>query len=215
MQLRPFSRRESDPCVTTHAAACSSLHEFAESLGNTVDAKDADTYNHSQEVAEVAQLLAYAMGMTAEEVEKVHIAGHLHDIGKIGIPDSVLKKEGRLNDAEWLWMRRHPEIGAKILSPVKAFNGEGGITDIILCHHERYDGGGYPQGLKGDAIPRGARIIAVADTLSALLQNRPYRKGTGFDAAIAEIVRCSGSQFDPLVVAALGKVRGEIRTISG
>lgn len=213
MQLSRLTMRGEGPCLDTLAAGCSSLHEFAEALGNAVDARDAATYNHSQEVAEIAQMLACAMGLSREEVMAIHVAGHLHDIGKIGIPDSVLKKKGSLNDLEWLWMRRHPEIGSRILAPVKAFGGEGGVTHIMLCHHERYDGGGYPQGLKGDGIPVGARIIAVADTLSALLQERPYRKGTSFGAALAEIERCAGSQFDPIVVSVLETVRERIGLI--
>lgn len=183
------------------------LHQFAESLGNTVDARDSQTYNHSCEVAEVSYLLARAMGLTSAQAEAVHIAGHLHDIGKIGIPDSVLKKEGPLDADDWRWIKTHPEIGAKIVEPVQAFSGAGGIAEIINSHHERYDGSGYPNCLMGDEIPLGARIIAVADTLSALLQDRPYRRGTSFEAAVGEIIRCSATQFDPAVVKALREIQ--------
>jgi putative nucleotidyltransferase with HDIG domain len=186
---------------------CDFLHQLAESMGNAVDVRDAVTYNHSLQVAEVASLLARALGLPPTQAETIHIAGHLHDIGKIGIPDAVLKKEGPLTDDDWLWIRKHPETGARITGPVQAFNGVGGITEIILCHHERYDGKGYPCSLRGNSIPKGARIIAVADTLSALLQDRPYRKGTGFEEAMEEIVSCSWSQFDPAVVRALKKNR--------
>jgi len=186
---------------------CEYLHQFAESLGNTVDARDSLTYDHSRDVAEVSYFLALAMGLTRAQAEAVHVAGHLHDIGKIGIPDSVLKKGGPLNDDDRRWIRKHPEIGAKIVEPVLAFSGSGGIAEIIRSHHERYDGTGYPNGLKGGAIPIGARIIAVADALSALLQDRPYRRGNSFGTAMAEIIRCSGTQFDPRVVAAIREVR--------
>lgn len=182
------------------------LHQFAESLGHAVDARDSDTFNHSVEVADVARLLAEALGLSPSQAGTVHLAGHLHDIGKIGVPDSILRKPGGLSAEEWGRMKRHPEIGAGILRPIEAFAEKGGIADMVLYHHERFDGTGYPHGLKGCRIPLGARIIAVADALSALLQNRPYRKGSGFAAALAEIGRCSGSQFDPAVVEALGRI---------
>lgn len=184
-------------------AGFGSLHQFAESLGNTVDAKDPLTFNHSQEVALISQALAQAMGIPEGEAVLIHLAGHLHDIGKIGVPDAILKKEGRLSGEEWSWVRKHPEIGARIVRPVTAFTARGGLGDIILHHHEAFDGTGYPCGLGGEDIPLGARIIAVADTLSALLQDRPYRQGTDLERATAEIRRCAGSQFDPAVVEAL------------
>lgn len=183
--------------------AAEQLHQFAESLGNAVDARDTDTFNHSWEVAELARMIAEAMGLSPMQVETVHLAAHLHDIGKIGIPDVILKKQGRLSEEEWDLMRRHPEIGALIIRPVEAFASAGGVADMVLFHHERFDGKGYPQGVAGDEIPLGARIIAVADTLSAMLQNRPYRAGTTLAAALTEVERCSGSQFDPAVVTAL------------
>lgn len=201
------SDEQAGPC----SLGCPSLHQFAESLGKAVDARDPQLHNHSRDVAEVGRVLALGLGLSAEEAELVHIAGHLHDIGKIGIPDSVLKKQGPLSEEEWHWMKSHPEIGAEIVRPVPAFNVAGGIADIILDHHERFSGGGYPRGLVGEAIPLGARIVAVADTLSALLRNRPYRLGCSFDEALAEIRRCSGTQFDPMVVRTLEKRRKEVR----
>jgi HD-GYP domain-containing protein (c-di-GMP phosphodiesterase class II) len=180
-----------------------SIHQFAESLGNAVDAKDPLTFNHSQEVAVFSQELARAMGLAESMVAHIHVAGHLHDIGKIGIPDAILRKKGRLSREEWGWVRKHPEIGARIVRPVSAFAAVGGVEGMILHHHEAYDGSGYPLGLRGEEIPVGARIIAVADTLSALMQDRPYRLGTDLERALAEIRRCAGSQFDPAVVEAL------------
>lgn len=185
------------------------LHQFAEALGNAVDARDATTFHHSEEVAVVSQLLAGALGQSPDQAAMVHLAGHLHDLGKIGVPDLALKKQGPLNDEERVWMRRHPEIGAAIVRPVEAF-GRHGVADMILCHHERFDGKGYPSGLIGADIPLGARIIAVADTLSALLQDRPYRRKTSFAAAWTEIWRCSGTQFDPMVVLALESVSDQV-----
>jgi putative nucleotidyltransferase with HDIG domain len=186
------------------------LHQFAESLGNAVDARDSDTFNHSWEVAEFSRQIAEALGLPERQVETVHLAGHLHDIGKIGIPDSILRKQGALSSEEWLLMKRHPDIGAEIIRPIEAFASRGGVTDMVHFHHERFDGTGYPRGLKGYLIPLGARIIAVADTLSALLQNRPYRSGTTFDAALAEIRRCAGTHFDPEIVLALETIAGQV-----
>lgn len=193
--------------MTACFATCSPLHQLAEALGNAVDARDPLLYRHSRDVAEVACLLACAMGRAPEEIDIIHIAGHLHDIGKLGVPDAVLNKQGALDEEEWRWVRRHPEIGAEIVRPVPGLNRPGGVADIILHHHERFDGKGYPRGLAAGAIPPGARIVAVADTLSALLRNRSYRSGCSFADACAEIRRCSGSQFDPAVVVILDRNR--------
>lgn len=202
-------------CIATLASppshtALEQLHQFAESLGNAVDARDSGTFNHSWEVADISRMLAEAVGLSPQEAETVHLAGHLHDIGKIGVPDAVLKKQGKLTQEEWSVMKRHPETGAAIIRPIAAFGRRGGVADIILSHHERFDGNGYPQGLEGNLIPLGARIIAVADTMSALLQDRPYRNGTDFASAMAEIRRCSGTQLDPAIVLALEKVHGRV-----
>jgi putative nucleotidyltransferase with HDIG domain len=179
------------------------MHQLARSLGNAVDAKDSTTFNHSEDVARASELLAKLLGLPDKDVETIHLAAHLHDIGKIGIPDSILRKPGRLDKEEFEQIKLHPEIGARIVEPILSFGAPSGVTDIILHHHERYDGLGYPDGLKGAKIPLGARIIAVADTLSAMLQNRHYRNGTTFEKAVAEIIRCSGSQFDPAVGAVM------------
>lgn len=182
------------------------LHQFAESLGNAIDAKDAHTRSHSEEVALAAFLLARAMGFSPADADRVHVAGHLHDIGKIGVPDAVLLKAGTLTPEEWEHMRAHPVIGARIVSPVADLADEG-VASMILHHHERWDGRGYPHGLRGEAIPLGARIIALADSLSAMLQHRPYRPAMHFEQAEEELLRCSGSQFDPAVVRAFVTVR--------
>ncbi|MBZ2172333.1 HD-GYP domain-containing protein [Nitratidesulfovibrio sp. SRB-5] len=185
------------------------LHQFAESLGNAIDAKDTHTRSHSEEVALAAFLLARAMGFSPADADRVHVAGHLHDIGKIGVPDAVLLKAGTLTPEEWEHMRAHPVIGARIVSPVADLADEG-VASMILHHHERWDGRGYPHGLSGDAIPLGARIIALADSLSAMLQHRPYRPAMRFEQAEEELLRCSGSQFDPAVVRAFVTVRDEM-----
>ena len=177
------------------------LHQFAESLGNAIDAKDHHTWRHSDEVADLARELALLQGAAPLQADLIHLAGHLHDIGKIGVSDALLRKTGPLSVAEWGELRRHPAIGAQIVRPVRPL-AEAGVVEMILHHHERFDGTGYPHGLAGTAVPFGARIITLADSLSAMLQDRPYRPALGFDAAVAEIVRGRGSQFDPEVAEA-------------
>lgn len=176
------------------------IHQFAESLGNAIDAKDPDTCSHSEEVAVVSLEIGLCMGLGAERCELLHIAGHLHDIGKIGVPDSILQKKGGLTAEEFGIVQLHPQVGAGIVAPVTSFAGNDTIARSILHHHERYDGNGYPNGLKGEEIPLEARIIAVADTLSAMANNRPYREALSFSRIVDEIGRCSGTQFDPEVV---------------
>ena len=188
------------------------LHQFAESLGTAIDAKDPFTSLHSEEVAEIAHAIALSMGVNAAEADIVHVAGHLHDIGKIGVPDKVLKKCGPLTRSEWMHIRRHPDIGAEILRPVSFFF-QNGIVDMVRHHHERYDGTGYPSGLKGPDIPLGARIITLADSLSAILQDRPYRPARTFNSAVAEVAKCSGTQFDPVVVDAFMRISDQVRSI--
>lgn len=180
------------------------LHQMAESLGRAIDARDPNTALHSEHVAELSLLLARKLGLNERECSLIHIAGHLHDIGKIGVTDAVLLKQGPLSKEERWEMQCHPVVGAQIVAPVGLCATPGGVADIIRCHHEQYGGGGYPGGLRGAAIPLGARIIAVADTYSALIQNRPYRSGTTPELAMAVIARFSGTQFDPDIVEAFG-----------
>ncbi|MBT9171559.1 MAG: Cyclic di-GMP phosphodiesterase response regulator RpfG [Actinobacteria bacterium] len=190
---------------------CITLHQFSESIGNAIDAKDKLTHNHSQHVAVISYLIALAMGFNAKQADIIHLTGHLHDIGKIGIPDAVLKKAGKFTQEDWKWMYRHSEIGAKIVMPIKAFKSTGGIIEMVLHHHERYDGMGYPARLEGKEIPIGARIIAVADTLSALIQDRHYRKGVSFDIAVEEILKNSGTQFDPIITRVFTEIQNDIK----
>jgi len=188
------------------------LHQFSESLGTAIDAKDPFTSLHSEEVAEISHSIALSMGLDTQEVDLIHVAGHLHDIGKIGVPDEILKKKEPLTDLDWKFIRRHPDIGADILKPVEALT-DSGIVGMVRHHHERFDGNGYPCRLKGKVIPLGARIISLADTLSAILQNRPYRPAREFEEAVSEIINCSDTQFDPRVVAAFLKIKDEARSI--
>lgn len=188
------------------------IHDLAESLGEAVDAKDHYTRHHSVEVAEIAYIIAEQLRLPGEGAELIHIAGHLHDLGKIGVPDHILNKQGPLTQAEWETLLRHPEIGANILRPVTDIAASG-LVEMVLHHHERFDGRGYPHGLTGKAIPLGSRVIALADSLSAMLGRRPYRSPMSFEAAIDEIVRCKGRQFDPMVVDAFLERQDGVRVL--
>jgi len=163
-------------------------------LAEAVDAKDQYTRGHSQRVAEYARDLARAAGYDDGFVELVFMTGTLHDVGKIGVPDHVLHKDGKLTDEEFEMVKLHPELGEKIVSQIATL---GDTLPGIRHHHERYDGGGYPDGLAGDDIPLIARILAVADTFDAMTSDRPYRKGMPVDIALTEIARTAGTQFDP------------------
>jgi putative nucleotidyltransferase with HDIG domain len=164
------------------------------SLTSAVDAKDAYTCGHSERVALLSRHLAQEIKLSEHEVERIYMAGLLHDVGKIGVPEAVLQKAGKLTPEEFDEMKKHPEIGARILSDIKQ------VKDIIpgvLHHHERYDGKGYPAGLAGEAIPLMGRIICLADCFDAMTSNRTYRKALPLEVALTEIRRCSGTQFDP------------------
>ncbi len=171
-----------------------------ESFIIALDARDTETQTHSQVVTQFTLTLAQAIGIKdAEQIENIKKGALLHDIGKIGIPDSILKKPGKLSPEEWQIVKQHPLIGYKMISGIKFLRAP---AQIVLHHHEHYNGKGYPTGLKGNSIPLGARIFAVADALEALISDRPYRKACPIHQAKEEIVRCSGSQFDPMVVKA-------------
>jgi len=156
--------------------------------------RDPYTKGHSLRVGEMAALCAREMNMDQSSVIKIHIAGQLHDIGKIGVPDQVLLKEGRLTDDEWLEIRKHPVIGAKILSESEQLSD---IAEMIRQHHERWDGTGYPSSLKAEQIDLGGRILALCDTLDAMASTRPYREPLSWDFIRKEISDSMGTQFDP------------------
>lgn len=163
-------------------------------LRQTVEAKDPYTRGHSDRVSEYSVLIGSELGFDDKTLHTLRIGGLFHDIGKIGIPDSILLKESKLNDEEYSQIKNHPSIGAHILGDAKIFND---IIPIVKHHHERFDGKGYPSQLKGSEIPILARITAVADTFDAMTSKRSYRDALSLDTVIAEIERCSGSQFDP------------------
>jgi putative nucleotidyltransferase with HDIG domain len=167
-------------------------------LAETLDLRDTGTALHSRTVGRYAELTAAELGLPAERVDRMRLAGLLHDIGKIGVPDTVLRKPGKLDDAEWAEIRKHPELGARILSGANLDD----IAGWVLAHHERPDGRGYPFGLPAEQIPLEARILSVADAYEAMTADRVYRAGLGHDAAMGELGACSGSQFDEDVVRA-------------
>jgi response regulator RpfG family c-di-GMP phosphodiesterase len=172
-------------------------------LVSALDAREHETGDHSQRVVRVTVGIAQRMGLTEPILGDIGRGALLHDIGKIGIPDAILLKPGPLTPSEWVEMRRHPEIGFSIIKNIPFLRTP---AEIVLSHQERFDGGGYPRGLKGDEIHVGARIFAVADTIDAITSDRPYRRGAPYKAARDEIQRCSGTQFDPKVVEALVRI---------
>jgi HD-GYP domain-containing protein (c-di-GMP phosphodiesterase class II) len=191
--------RALDDCLGAYRCGqlAATVHQIAETLGRAVDAKDRRLFEHSSLTAELATVLALAHGLPHRQADVVHIAGHLHDIGKIGVPDSILLKPGGLDAHEWALMKEHPRIGSQILGPIELFSAKNSVADMVLTHHESYDGSGYPQGLSGRDIPLGGRILAVADSLAAMLECRTYRPAMTLFQALAEIERCSAVRYDP------------------
>lgn len=176
------------------------------SLVAAIDARDPSARGHSQRVAFYSRRIAQAMGMSPAWVERVELAALLHDVGKIGVADSVLRKPGPLEPAERAVMMAHAELGARIVAANPALAD---LVPLVRHHHEWYSGGGYPDGLKGDAIPLGAAIISVADAFDTMTTGRPYRKASTLEEALAELQRCAGTQFHPEVVKALVRVLQE------
>jgi len=172
-------------------------------LAATVDAKDHYTYGHSKKVSDYAVALSEALGLPQDRIDIVRAAGLLHDIGKVGIPDSTLNKKGTLTNEEWELIKAHPKLGVEIIRHVIDLVN---CLPIILHHHEHYDGSGYPSGLKGDNIPLEARILAIADAFDAITSPRPYRGQLSTQQALKELKRCAGTQFDPELVDTFCKV---------
>jgi putative nucleotidyltransferase with HDIG domain len=174
-----------------------SYDDTLEALGSALDLKDAETEGHCQRVTAFCISIAREMPVPAPYLAILARAAFLHDIGKMAIPDSILRKPGPLDDAEKKKMREHCQIGYDMLTRIPFLRD---AAEIVLAHQEFYDGSGYPRGLKGDQIPLGARIFTIADSLDAMISDRPYRRALPMSHAREEIKRCSGSQFDPKVV---------------
>jgi putative nucleotidyltransferase with HDIG domain len=167
-------------------------------LAYAVEAKDPHTEGHSQAVSRLAAQIARQMRLSEADIEEIRLAGIVHDIGKIHVPESLLYKPAPLTAQEYEIMKTHAALGAKILEPLN----QPGIERIVRYHHERYDGTGYPEGLAGDKIPLGARIMAVAESFENMVSAVSYNSARTFEEALAEMRRCSGTQFDPKVVTA-------------
>ena len=174
-----------------------------EALVAALDAREHETGNHSKRVAQYTVLLSDSLGIPDTDRQEIYRGAFLHDIGKIGVSDIILLKPGKLTAEEWDEMRRHPSIGYNILKQIGFL---GNAVKTVFSHHERFDGQGYPKGLRGEEIPLGARIFSVADAFDTMTTDRPYRKALTAQAARDEILRCSGSQFDPKVVETFLKI---------
>ena len=181
---------------------------LAEALAAALDLREHETGLHSKRVACHTLVLARRLTGDADRLHQIYWGALLHDTGKIGIPDAILLKHGPLSEDEQRVMRTHPEAGYRIVSQAPGLEE---AADIVRCHEERYDGTGYPRGLSGDAIPLGARLFAVIDTLDAMTSNRPYRDALSFDAARTEITSMAGTQFDPLAVHVFQAEEAELR----
>lgn len=181
---------------------------FAELLVGALDLRERETAQHSKRVACHTMVLARQFYSDVTILTQIYWGALLHDIGKIGIPDAVLLKNGPLNEEEWAQMREHPRMGYQLLAQVPELHA---AAELVLHHEERFDGSGYPAGLKGGAIPFPARLFAVIDTLDAIASDRPYRPAQTFDVAYREILAQSGRQFDPLAVAAFQTAEEELR----
>jgi putative nucleotidyltransferase with HDIG domain len=178
-------------------------HSTLVALSKAMDSRDADPDGHSLRVTMYTTRLARQLGIDEAELRVIEQGVLLHDIGKIGIPDALLRKSGKLTESEWYLMRQHPEIGYRILNRIKFLKR---AAQIVLHHHERYDGGGYPSSLRGDDIILGARIFAVSDALESLTWDHPYQAAASFEAAGEEIAKMSGAQLDPMIVSEFMKI---------
>jgi len=176
-----------------------SYESTLEAMITALDFKDNETHGHSRRVVEYAVIVAQAMGVCESELTWIRRGAILHDVGKIGVSDAILRKPGKLDAAEWEEMKRHPEMGYRMLKHIRFLEP---ALEIVHCHQERWDGSGYPNGLQGEAIPLGARIFAAVDTFDAMTSDRPYRAALSIEAARDEIRRFSGIQFDPKVAEA-------------
>jgi putative nucleotidyltransferase with HDIG domain len=183
-----------------------------EALVSAIDAREHEVGNHSLRVTEFSLIIARACDVRGRDLVDLYCGALLHDIGKIGVPDAILHKIGPLTADEQAIMHTHPEIGQRIIGHIGYFSR---AAEIIRAHHEHFDGSGYPRGLRGEAIPHGARVFAIADTLDALTVKRPYREALLFDAAVEEIMARSGTVYDPEVIQSALEASAELRSYVG
>jgi HD-GYP domain-containing protein (c-di-GMP phosphodiesterase class II) len=214
--VRTLDRQTCEHCLLDSRKRLGGLENdpyemFVESLAEALDLRERETGLHSKRVATHTLLLAAHHYKRVNDLREVYWGSLLHDIGKIGVPDVVLLKRGRLSDKEWHIMREHPRKGHLILEKLPFLSM---AADIVLCHEERFDGSGYPAGLKGEEIPLAARLFAIIDTLDAMTFDRPYRKALPFDTAKTEIIRMAGKQFDPIAVETFLREETALREMS-
>ncbi|HEV3047598.1 MAG TPA: HD domain-containing phosphohydrolase [Solirubrobacteraceae bacterium] len=181
--------------------------ESIQVLQEVLSAHNQGLVHDALRTAKLAREVALHMGLGEDAAVRIELAARLHDIGKIGIPDEILRKPGALTAKEWELMRTHTEIGARIIGAAPALRD---VAELVRCHHERHDGSGYPDGLRGDRIPIGASILGVCDSFVAMMRNRPFIDGITVVEALAELRRCSGTQFHPRVVEAFAEVFNEM-----
>jgi response regulator RpfG family c-di-GMP phosphodiesterase len=194
---------EGNPFPSTEKALKNAYLDTLRALSKVIESRDLYTKRHSELVAKYAVEIANELGLSTEEIEVMEQTALLHDIGKIGIKDTILNKPGKLNAEEWEEVKKHPLIGEELIRPFKLLHIE---QTMIRHHHERFDGAGYPDKLKGEEIPIYARILAVADSFEAMVSDRPYRSKLSLEEAKKELERCKGTQFDPKVVEAFLRV---------
>ena len=182
------------------------LHEGVDILAAAVDMRDSCTGRHSESVTKLASRVGSELKLSGDELQELEVAARLHDLGKLEVPDTILQKPGELNREEWRVMKRHPRSGAEMLARIPGLER---VADIVLHHHERFDGGGYPNGLAGEDIPLAARIITACDAYEAMVSDRPYRQALGHEHALEELHACASGQFDPRAVEALTEALDE------
>ena len=173
-------------------------NETLEALARALDYRDQSTSGHSRRVADLTVTVASTYGVEDSALQEIEHGALLHDIGKLKIPDSILWKPTRLDDSEWITMKKHPEYGYELLRNLEFLNG---AAELVLSHHEKFDGSGYPRGLRGDQISLGARIFCIVDAVDAMIYKRPYNQPVTFPEAASEIRRCAGTHFDPDLVS--------------
>jgi HD-GYP domain-containing protein (c-di-GMP phosphodiesterase class II) len=179
-------------------------HKVASILLEAVTPKDGYTSEHASLVSRLSQLVGVELGLNVEEIESLVLGALLHDLGKLAVSDAILEKPGPLTEEEWAVVKRHPDVGARMIEPIEVLSG---AVPVVRHHHERYDGTGYPDGLEGEEIPLAARIVAAVDAYDVMIRGRPYRQRRSQAEALEELSREAGLQFDKQVVEALILVR--------
>ena len=186
-------------------------HKVASILVEAVAPKDGFTSEHASQVARLSQLVGVELGLNVEEIERLVLGALLHDLGKLAVSDAILEKPAPLTEEEWAVVKRHSDVGARMIEPIEVLSG---AVPVVRHHHERYDGTGYPDGLEGEEIPIAARIVAAVDAFDVMLRGRPYRQRRPQAEALEELSREAGYQFDTRVVEALILVRASERPLS-